>query len=96
MESDIGEGLGYPYDKWKTGIQFISKATHLNFGANTAYDFVISSNGLEHVAHPLKAIQEWIRALRKEGLLLIIMPHKDYCFDHNRSITVFSHLLDDF
>ena len=95
-EGDIGQDLHYHYYKGKKGIQFISDATHLNFSSSMAYDFVISSNCLEHVANPLEAIQEWVRVLKKDGLLLIIVPHKDYCFDHNRSVTAFSHLLDDY
>jgi SAM-dependent methyltransferase len=51
---------------------------------------------LEHVANPLKAIEEWIRVIKKEGLLLLIVPNKDFCFDHNRSVTTFAHLLNDF
>ena len=78
------------------GLQYISEATDLSFIPNDKYDFVISSNCLEHVANPLKAVKEWIRVIKKNGLLLLILPHKDYCFDHKRPVTDIKHLLDDY
>ena len=60
------------------------------------YDFIISSNCLEHIANPLKAIEEWIRVIKKNGLILLVLPNKEFCFDHKRPITEFSHLLSDF
>ena len=87
---------GEYYYQEKRGIQFISDATDLSFIPQSTYDFVISSNCLEHVANPLKALGEWIRIIKKNGLLLLILPRKDYCFDRNRRITEFSHLLDDY
>jgi SAM-dependent methyltransferase len=95
-EGDIESGKQYIYYNNKSGIQFISEATDLTFCINSTYEFVISSNCLEHVANPLKAIEEWIRVTKKDGLLLLILPNKEYCFDHKRPITRFSHLLEDY
>jgi SAM-dependent methyltransferase len=78
------------------GLQYISEATDLSFSPNDKYDFVISSNCLEHVANPLKAIEEWIRVIKKDGLLLLNLPNKDYCFDHKRHITDIKHLHEDY
>ncbi len=88
-------GKTYNYYKNKNGAQYISEATNLERIPNKNYDFVISSNCLEHIANPLRAIGEWTRVLKKDGLLLLILPNKDYCFDHNRPITSFKHLLED-
>jgi SAM-dependent methyltransferase len=95
-EGHIENGSVYQYYPNKKGIQYISEATDLSFIQDSSYDFVISSNCLEHVANPFKAIEEWIRVIKKEGVLLLIVPNREYCFDHNRQVTPFSHLLEDF
>jgi SAM-dependent methyltransferase len=95
-EGNIESGGKYNYYKNKKGIQYILEATDLRLIPNSKYDFIISSNCLEHVANPIKAIEEWIRVLKKGGFLFLVLPNKEYCFDHNRSVTKFSHLLKDY
>jgi SAM-dependent methyltransferase len=86
----------YFYYKDRDGRQFISEATTLNFCSDNFYDFVCSSNCLEHVANPLKAIGEWIRVTKVNGVICLIVPMKEYCFDHKRPVTKFLHLQDDY
>jgi SAM-dependent methyltransferase len=86
----------FEYYRNKTGIQFIAEASNLDSINSESYDFVISSNCLEHIANPLKAIKEWVRVVKHEGLLLLVLPKKNSNFDHNREITKFRHLLEDF
>lgn len=95
-EGNIETGRNYSYYKNKKGIQYISEATDLNLIQNSKYEFILSAHCLEHVANPLKAIEEWIRVLKRDGLLLLVLPKKEYCFDHNRLTTEFSHLLKDY
>ncbi len=95
-EGSLKNGAAYQFYPAKHGVQYVSDATDLSLISNSTYDFVISSNCLEHVANPFKAIEEWIRVIKKEGLLLLIVPKKEFCFDHNRPVTTFAHLLDDF
>jgi SAM-dependent methyltransferase len=95
-EGNINSGKNYNYYKNRKGMQYISEASDLSLIPDSKYDFVISSNCLEHVANPLKAVEEWIRVIKDGGLLLLVLPKKDYCFDHNRPDTLFSHLLSDF
>jgi len=95
-EGNLKNGAAYHFYPTKHGVQYVSEATDLSLIKDSTYDFVISSNCLEHVANPLKAIEEWIRVIKKDGLLLLIVPNKEFCFDHNRPVTTFSHLLDDF
>ena len=95
-EGSILGGEKFSYYKNKKGIQYISEATDLSLFPDSKYEFIISSNCLEHVANPLKAIEEWVRVLKKGGLLFLVLPNKEYCFDHNRSVTKFSHLLEDY
>lgn len=84
------------YSCLKEGSQYISDATDLSQLPDAKYDFIISSNCLEHIANPFKAIQEWLRVIKKDGLILLVLPDKDFCFDRNRPVTKFSHLLSDF
>ena len=95
-EGKIASGKKYKYYNYKKGIQYISEASNLHLIQNSKYDFVLSCNCLEHMANPLKAVKEWMRVIKTGGLLLLVLPNKDYCFDHNRSITEFSHLLIDY
>jgi SAM-dependent methyltransferase len=95
-EGNIDQGKTFRYDERKRlGYQYIGEAADLSFIADEKYDFLISSNCLEHLANPLKAIGEWLRVLKPDGALLIVVPHKDKTFDHKRPVTRLEHLLED-
>lgn len=95
-EGDISSDLEYKFHKNKKGTQFISEATDLTQIKNGKYDFVISSHCLEHVANPMKAIEEWLRVLKANCMLLLVLPNKPYCFDNKRPTTEYSHILEDY
>ena len=78
------------------GKNFIMEATDMRQIEDESYDFVLSSNNLEHIANPLKALREFSRVIKKGGAVLVLVPMKDRCFDHNRSYTTFEHLKEDF
>ena len=82
------------YHKDKIGKQHIAEASELSIFSDQQFDFVLSSNCLEHVANPIKALKEW-RRIAKDKIILVL-PRKDNNFDHKRSITSFDHLVDDF
>lgn len=87
----------YQYGKWLLGTQYIGEATAISAVVkNKKYDFVISSNCLEHVANPVKAVKDWMSVLKKAGLILLIVPEKESNFDHNRAYTPFGHLVEDY
>lgn len=97
-EKEIQEGGAYVFNASKdAGYQHICEACALGYkvGLNR-YDFVISSNCLEHIANPLKALMEFKRVLVDRGLLLLILPKKETNFDHNRPVTSFIHIHNDF
>jgi SAM-dependent methyltransferase len=94
-EGRLSEGRTYRYAKGRVGEQFICDATDLSRLPAARYDFVLSSNNLEHIANPLKAVGEWLRILRPGGHLVLVLPRKDSNFDHAREITPFRHLLED-
>ena len=96
-EGKIREGWNYQYLKERdAGYQYISDAVDLNQIESNSYDFVLSSHNIEHMANPLKALDEWTRVLKDGGLLLLVVPDKNGTFDHNRPLTSLKHLIDDF
>lgn len=96
-EGSIEEGLTFKFDdKHPKGYQYISEASELKKIPSDKYDFLLSSHVIEHTANPLKALKEWIRVLKQNGTLIIIIPHKDGTFDHNRNITSLVHIIEDY
>ena len=77
------------------GFQFICEATDLNPIQSGSYDCILASHCLEHVANPLRALEEWKRALKEDGILLLILPHKDCTFDWGRPTTSLHHMIED-
>jgi len=59
-------------------------------------DFVVSSHVFEHFPNPIKALLEWDRLIRPEGIIFMIVPHKERTFDKNNDRTPLQHLIDDF
>ena len=95
-EGRISAGRTFSYAKGRMGFQHIADATDLEPVHSGSYDIVLSSNCLEHVANPLKALIEWKRVLRPDGALILVLPNKVSNFDHWRETTRFEHILDDF
>jgi len=95
-EGNIEEGNNFSYYYKKSGHQFIADATDLSGIATAQYDFLLSSNCLEHVANPIKALTEWKRVITNDGVMILVLPNKESNFDHRRPFTKFEHLLDDF
>jgi SAM-dependent methyltransferase len=77
-------------------VDYVTDAANLFFAADGTLDFVCSSHVLEHLANPLKAMAEWKRVIKEEGIIYVGVPDKRYTFDHKRHRTPLSHLIDDF
>lgn len=95
-EGCLQAGNTFRFHGWKKGRQFVADATDLSRIDSASYDFLLSSNCLEHVANPLKAMKEWVRVVKGGGHLLLVLPNKAANFDHRRPLTEFQHLLDDY
>lgn len=78
------------------GRQFILDATDLHEIADCTYDVLLSSHVLEHLANPLQGLFEWLRVVKNEGLLVIVLPHLDGTFDHLRPVTSLEHMISDY
>lgn len=77
------------------GRLFIAEGTNLASILDEEYDFVLACHVLEHAANPLKALEEWLRILKPGGVMLLVLPRKEFTFDHRRAVTSFDHLLAD-
>lgn len=77
-------------------VQLVSKDVEYPFLDDDAFDFVINSHVLEHVANPGRVIEEWLRIIRPGGMLYMVVPDKDFTFDRPRALTPIRHLLEDF
>ena len=86
----------YAYGDHTLGKMYITDATNLADLQSGYYDFVISSNNLEHIANPLKAMGEFYRVVKKSGVIIVVVPRKFVNFDHNRQFTTFRHILGDY
>lgn len=94
---DVSAGTTFRYDsRRKPGKQYIAEAVDLSHLPSGAYDFLLSSHVIEHIANPLRALSEWNRVLKETGVLVLVAPHKEGTFDHRRKITALAHLIDDF
>lgn len=60
------------------------------------FDFVIVNHTLEHVANPIRVIENVWGAIKEGGLFVLSVPDKDYTFDRARPLTTYEHLLADY
>lgn len=96
-EGVIDEGMTVQYgEQASVGRQYIGEASDLNQIESASYDFVLSSHVIEHVANPLQGLSEWVRVLKKDGILVLLVPHKEGTFDHRRPVTPLDHLIEDY
>ena len=86
----------YSFRGRKLGKLIIDDATELSRIKDKSYDFLLSSNNLEHIANPLKALEQFTRVTKPEGYILLLLPNKRFNFDHGREYTQFSHIVNDY
>jgi len=65
------------------------------FGA-TKYDFVIINHVLEHLVNPIFIIEDILRIIKVNGLLVLAIPDKEFTFDRNRPLTNFKVLKEKY
>lgn len=94
-ENKIVEGDTFKYGE-RTGKQFVLEASDLNLISDNSYNGIISSHCLEHTANPIKVIYEWKRVIKPGSYILLVLPNKEYTFDHKRPYTTFEHVLNDY
>jgi SAM-dependent methyltransferase len=93
---DAAAGTEYrPEGDEPTGRQWILEAANLEGLSTGSYDALLASHVIEHLANPLRALEEWRRVVRPGGHLLLVIPHKEGTFDHRRPVTTLEHLVED-
>jgi hypothetical protein len=93
----VREGAPFNFSRRRPpGRQYVAEATNLSQIRTGAYNFMLASHVIEHTANPLLALSEWIRVLDDDGVLVLLIPHKDGTFDHRRPTTTLEHLVQDF
>lgn len=96
-EGSIQEGITFKFDRNRpAGLQHIVEATAMGRFASASFEFVLASHALEHIANPILALSEWKRLLKDQGVLVLLLPHRDKTFDHRRPVTTLEHLISDF
>jgi SAM-dependent methyltransferase len=96
-EGSIQAGKTFIFDPSRPpGRQYILEMTALVDIPSATYDFLLSSHTLEHTANPILALHEWLRILTDDGVIVLVLPHKEGTFDWRRPTTTLDHLIDDF
>jgi len=86
----------YNFIEGKTGKTIFNDAVDITSVEDKTYDYLFASHCLEHIANPLKALKEWLRIVKDEGHIILILPEKSLCFDHKRKISSFSTILSQY
>ncbi len=92
---DLDREAGYVVEGERKGELFITDDIDLRELPDGAYDVVISSHVIEHIANPLRALAAWRRLSVTGGHLLIVAPHMSGTFDHRRPLTTLEHMAED-
>lgn len=92
--SKFSEDNRMNYYKGKSARTMVSDGLTLDNIQDETYELFLASHVLEHLANPLKALTNWLRVLKPQGILLLVLPKKETTFDHKRQITKFSLLLE--
>jgi len=85
--------------KWQSAgfkpmlVNIVANGDDLPFN-DKVFDYVLSSHVIEHFFDPIKTLKEWLRVIKKEGYLFIIVPHKERTFDKDRDLTLLGELVE--
>jgi SAM-dependent methyltransferase len=77
------------------GVQHVLDGARLEGLPDDAYDAVISSHVIEHLADPLGGLEAWACVVKPGGHLLMVAPHHEGTFDRRRPVTTLPHMVDD-
>lgn len=62
---------------------------------DSSQDFVIACHLFEHLEDPISAMKNWLRVLKRGGIIFLAIPDKRFTFDAPRPLTSFAHLMED-
>ena len=94
------EGLRAQYPELKdlplVEPHIIDDGELLSTVARGSQDFIVASHFLEHCQNPIATLQAFMRVLRADGILFLVVPDKLYTFDKDRPSTTVEHIVRDF
>ena len=59
-------------------------------------DTVFSNQSLEHSSNPIAALMDYIRVIKKGGIVYTIIPNKNFTYDVNRKTTSVNKLIEKY
>lgn len=71
---DIGAGVWPLKNARPVEDNSVENAYNLK-AENNSVDFVFSSHLFEHLEHPYKAVDEWHRVVKENGIIFFYIPH---------------------
>jgi len=74
-------------------VNILSPGDDLPF-KDEVFDYVFNSHVLEHIFDPIKAVEEWLRVVKKGGIIFMVIPHKERTFDKNRDLSPYQELIE--
>jgi SAM-dependent methyltransferase len=77
------------------GTLHVADGATLDSLPGDAFDAVVSSHVIEHLANPLGALAAWRRVGREGAGLVLVAPHMEGTFDHRRPVTPLAHMVAD-
>jgi SAM-dependent methyltransferase len=86
----------YKFYPGKVGKTIINDAVNIDKVLDKTYDFCFASHSLEHIANPIKALKEWLRIIKDNGHIALVLPEKSLCFDWKRKYTTFDRLKEQY
>ncbi|MBL8027499.1 MAG: methyltransferase domain-containing protein, partial [Fibrobacteres bacterium] len=78
-----------------TNVDIVDDGETLATIPDNSQDFVIESHFIEHARNPINAIRNALRVLKENGVLLLVIPDKNYTMELLRDSTSFAHLIMD-
>ena len=78
-------------------IDIIAEADDLFNIESGSVDFIIANHLIEHLTNPVKAILEWERVLKRNGILYLAIPNMlSNKYDFKRNPTSLRHIIQDY
>jgi SAM-dependent methyltransferase len=77
------------------GVDFVVKDKYFEKHITQKYDLVIANHVIEHIPDVISWLQSAFQILKKNGLLFLSVPHKEYTFDKIRPLTTLGQLIEN-
>lgn len=77
-------------------IDIIDDGETLKSFDDESLDFIIANHFIEHTINPGQTILNFLRVLKKDGIIFLAIPNRVNIFDYKRPLTEVEHLIDVF